>query len=201
MKRFGIPREEAPLRLPWFQASPTSAVVVVASLFALVLAVRLVVGDTPDDAVSMLYALPVALAATAFGRVGGLVAGLVAVALFAGWVVAIDADLTWLGWASRIVPLVLLGVLLGDASQRLAAAERKRQALEAAAQQHRNAAEISDSLLQGMSAAKWALEAERYDVAGTTLEETIAKGQRLVADLLRGAELRPGQSGPPPDRT
>lgn len=46
----------------------------------------------------------------------------------------------------------------------------------------------------------WALEPERHDVAGSTREETIAKDQRLVADLL-GAELAPGRTGPAPDRS
>lgn len=182
--------------LPWFRAHPSRTVAVVVVLFGGVLATRLLAGDAPADAVSMLYALPVALAALAFGRVGGLAAGVVAVALVAGWVLAHDADLSWLGWVARVVPLLLLGVLLGDASQRLTHLERERRALEAAAQRHRDAAEISDSLLQGMSAAKWALEADRREVALETLDQTIAKGQRLVADLLRGADLAPGRRPP-----
>lgn len=179
----------------WFQAHPIGALGVIAVLFGAVLAARVWTTDAPADAVSLLYALPVALAAVAFGRVGGLAAGLLAVGLLVGWAAGLGVDLTWLGYAARIVPLVLLGVLLGDTSERLAAAERSRHALAAAAQRHRDAAEISDSLLQGMSAAKWALETERIDVARETLEDTLAKGQRLVSQLLRGADLAPGGEG------
>lgn len=196
MKDFRVAREGALPRAPWFHSHPAWAAAVIVALFGLVLATRLVAGDGPADAISMLYALPVALAATTFGRSGGLVAGLVAVGLFVVWAVGQGADLTWLGWAARIVPLLLLGFLLGDASERLIAAERRRRDLEAAAQRHRDAAEISDSLLQGMSATKWALEAGRNDVALETLEATIVRGQRLVSDLLRDAELAPGRQGP-----
>lgn len=185
---------------PWFRTHPRWAVAVVVSLFAGVLATRLLAGDAAGDAAGLLYVLPVALAAVAFGRRAGLGAGLVGVALVVVWAVARDADISWLGWVSRVVPLLLLGTLLGDATERLEAAERRRRELEAAAQRHRDAAEISDSLIQGMTAARWALEAERHDVALTRLEETIAQGQRLVSDLLRGADLAPGKhAAAPPD--
>lgn len=185
---------------PWFRAHPRWAVAVVVALFAGVLATRLLAGDAAGDAAGLLYVLPVALAAVAFGRRAGLVAGLVGVALVVVWAVARDADISWLGWVSRVVPLLLLGTLLGDATERLEAAERQRRELEAAAQRHRDAAEISDSLIQGMTAARWALEAERHDVALTRLEDTIAQGQRLVSDLLRGADLAPGKhAAAPPD--
>jgi signal transduction histidine kinase len=169
-------------------------------MFGAVLALRLLDGDAAENAISLLYTLPVALAAVTFGRRGGITSGLVAVALVAVWVVVSDVDLSWLGWLTRLVPLLLLGTLLGDASERLTREQRRRSELEAAAQRHRDAAEISDSLLQGMSAAKWAIEAERHDLAAQTLEETINKGQRLVSDLLRGADLAPGRSAArPPD--
>jgi signal transduction histidine kinase len=169
---------------------------VVVALFAGVLATRLLAGDGAGDAAGLLYVLPVALAAVAFGRRAGLAAGLVGVALVVLWAVLRNADISLLGWVSRVVPLLLLGVLLGDATERLGAADLRRRELEAAAQRHRDAAEISDSLIQGMTAARWALEAERHDVALRTLEETISRGQQLVSDLLRGADLAPGRQVP-----
>ena len=183
---------------PWFRAHPRWAVAVVVSLFAGVLATRLLVGDGAADAAGLLYTLPVALTAVAFGRRAGLGAGLVGVALVVLWAVVRDADISWLGWVSRVVPLFLLGALLGDATERLERAELRERELEAAAQRHRDAAEISDSLMQGMTAARWALEAERYDVALLRLEETIVQGQRLVSDLLREADLAPGRHLTPP---
>ncbi len=184
---------------PWFRTHPRWAGGVIVSLFAAVLAARFLAGDTAGDAVSLLYALPVALAAVAFGRRAGIGAGLLAVVFVLVWVTARDADLSWLGWVARVVPLLLLGARLGDAAERLDHAEQRRRELEAAAQRHRDAAEISDSLIQGMTATRWALEAGRYDVGLSTLEDTIAKGNRLVSDLLRGADLAPGRHTSPPD--
>ena len=181
---------------PWFDSHPRWALAVVAALFAGVLATRFLAGDAAGDAAGLLYVLPVALAAVAFGRQAGLAAGLVGVALVVLWAVVRDADISLLGWVSRVVPLLLLGGLLGDATERLGAADLRRRELEAAAQRHRDAAEISDSLIQGMTAARWALEAERHDVALRTLEDTISRGQQLVSDLLRGADLAPGRPVP-----
>jgi hypothetical protein len=178
---------------PWFRAHPRWAAVVVALLFAGVSVTRLLADDSAENAAGLLYTLPVALAAVTFGRRAGLAASAVALVLIVVWAITRDYDLSWLGWVSRVVPLLLLGGLLGDATERLEASQRRRQELEDAARRHRDAAEISDSLIQGMTAARWALEADRPDVAVTTLEDTVARGQRLVSDLLRGADLGPGQ--------
>jgi signal transduction histidine kinase len=160
---------------------------------------RLLADESPRDAAGLLYVLPVALAAVAFGRRGGLVAGAAAVTLVVVWALVQDFDLSWLGWVSRIVPLLLLGTLLGDATERLEAAVRRQEELEAATRRHRDAAEISDSLIQGMTAARWALEAGQDEVALTTLEDTIRRGQQLVSDLLRGADLGPVRLPTPED--
>jgi signal transduction histidine kinase len=190
-----VPRPRTPDEAPrpWFRAHPRGAAAVVALLFVGVFVTRLLADESPRDAAGLLYVLPVALAAMSFGRRGGLAAGLFGVSLVVAWALVQDFDLTWLGWVSRVVPLLLLGGLLGDATERLEAAQRRQQQLETAARRHRDAAEISDSLIQGMTAARWALEADRPDVAITTLEDTVARGQRLVSDLLRDADLGPGR--------
>ena len=121
------------------------------------LSLRLLHG-TPADAYSMLYALPVALVATTFGLLAGTVAGLVAVGLTVLWAVVQDASITPAGWASRVLPLLLLGVLLGHATDRARRAEIERRRLEAAALLHREAIEINDSLVEGMAAATWSLD-------------------------------------------
>ena len=194
------PRLPDPFDLPWFRRHPRRAAAVVVAMFVAVLCTRVLADDSVEDAAGLLYVLPVALAAVAFGRRAGLVASMVAVALLVTYAVARDFDISWLGWVSRVVPLLLLGTLLGDATERLAAAAQRERELEAAAQRHRDAAEISDSLIQGMTAARWALEADRSDVALTTLEATISRGQQLVSDLLRGADLGPVRGVPtPPD--
>ena len=178
---------------PWFLRHPLGTLAVASALFAAVMVLRFVDGDDVGDVVNMLYVLPVALIATAFGRTAGLGAGLLAVGLVAVWVVAADVDLSWVGWTTRIVPLVLVGLLIGDAAERQAAAERRQLELEAAAQRHRDAAQISDNLIQGMAAAKWALEAERYAEGLGLLEATLEEGHKLVSDLLREADLAPGR--------
>jgi hypothetical protein len=173
---------------PWFRARPRTALVVAALLYAGVFVLRYA-AENRADATVMLYTLPVALVGLAFGRRAGVVAGALAVALTATWVLTVDLDLTWVGWASRIVPPLLLGVLVGDASDRLAAAEEQRRVLEAAAQRHRDAAEVNDTLVQGMAAARWAFEGGRHEAGLRTLEETLAQGHELVSKLLRDADM------------
>jgi signal transduction histidine kinase len=195
------PEQVTDNRLPWFRSHPRLALAVAVLLAAAVFVLRLTAGGA-DDVVNLLYTLPIALVALAFGRTAGITAGLLAVGLVVTWVWVRDVDLSALGWASRVVPMLLLGGLLGDASDRLAAASTRQRELEAAAQRHRDAIEINDSLVQGMAAAKWSLEAGRVESGMRTLEETLAHGQRLVSKLLREADMGvdghrpPAASGP-----
>jgi glucose-6-phosphate-specific signal transduction histidine kinase len=188
---------------PWFRRRPGVTVVVAVVLYAGVLALRLLLGG-PQDALSLLYVLPVSLLAMAFGLRGGALAGVVAVLLMAAWVLLDDVEMSWLGWASRIVPMLLLGLLLGDASDRLRRTEAQRREMHAAARLHREAIEINDSLIQGMAAAKWSLEAGRIETGLSTLNATIEQGHQLVSGLIRDAGMgmrdgRLSESAPPPD--
>jgi hypothetical protein len=169
---------------------------VAAVLYAAILAVRLL-DPHPSDAPSLLYVFPVSLVAVAFGPRAGISAGLVAVALVVVSVVVDDVSLTAAGWASRIVPLVILGALLGDASERVRRAEAEKQRLEAAALLYREAIEINDTLVQGMVASRWALEAGRQDAGLQTLEQTIGQAQELVSGLIR----RAGTDSPDPSHS
>jgi signal transduction histidine kinase len=174
--------------VPWFRRRPGLAVALALAMFAGVLALRLTAG-TAVDAFSMLYALPIALVATALGRRAGAAAGLAAVALTVVWAVSHDVSLTPTGWASRIVPMLLLGVLLGDASARVQRSVVERVRLEAGALLHRQAIEIHDSLVQGMAAAKWSLEAGDSRNAAALLDRTIAQAHALVSDLIHRAGM------------
>jgi hypothetical protein len=173
---------------PWFRKRPTLVVLLAMTLFGAVLVLRMTTG-TVADAYSMLYALPVALLAVAFGMRAGLAAGVLAVGLIVLWATTEDVSLTVTGWASRAVPLLLLGVLLGDASGREARAEAERRRFEAAALLHRQAIEINDSLIQGMAAAKWSLEAGSIDAGIKTLDGTLAQAHDLVSGLIRQAGM------------
>jgi hypothetical protein len=173
---------------PWFRERPYFTVAASALLYLGIFVPRLFFG-TPRDAYSMLYVFPVALLATAFGRRIGALAGVVAVALIVAWALIDQVELSFIGWASRILPLLLLGALVGDAADRLARAEAERIRLAAAALLHREAIEINDSLIQGMSAAKWSLEAGRSETGLQTLNDTIAQGHALVSGLIREAGM------------
>jgi hypothetical protein len=173
---------------PWFRRHPGLALMVAGALYAAVLFLRLLTG-TPTDAYSMLYALPVALLAITFGLRAGAAAGLVAVGLTLFWTLVKDVSLTPTGLASRLLPLLLLGVLLGQAAGRTRRAEMARRRLEAAAQLYRQAIEINDSLVQGMAAAKWSLDSGRVDHGREILDETLVQAQELVSQLIRRADM------------
>lgn len=185
IQRLVVARAEA----PWFRRRPLMAVALSGLLFAGIFVLRLSFGTDTSEGITMLYALPVTLLALALGVRGGVAAGLTAVALVAVWVVVDAVDLSVLGWASRTLPHLLVGLLLGDASDRLQRSERLRQAHEIAELRHRQAVEINDTLVQGMAAAKWAMEAGRHDRALEALDETLETGQRLVSDLMRDADM------------
>jgi K+-sensing histidine kinase KdpD len=184
-----MPAQSLP-RGPWFRDRPAATILVTAASYLAVFALRITVGDATDT-ISMLYALPVALVAVAFGRRAGTVAGAISVALIAVWTLVDGVTLSGIGWVTRSLPLLLLGYLLGDAVDRFRRVEAERRALEAAAQRHRDAVEINDTIVQGMSSAKWALEMGDADAGLQRLSETITVSRRLVSDLLRDGGLSP----------
>lgn len=181
----------------WFQQRPRLALAVIAALFATVFALRLSAG-TPVDAYSMLYILPVALAATAFGQRGGVSGGLVALLLIVVWTLARDVTLSPSNWATRVVPILLLGILLGGATDRARRAEAERRRLEHAALLHRQAIEINDSLIQQMSAAKWSFEAGQTDAGLEALTVAVHDAQELVSALIRRADMSNRSEPVPP---
>ena len=174
--------------LPWFRSRPELTVVVIVALYVAVFVLRITTG-TVMDATNMLYTLPIALAAVSFGRRAGLLAGLGAVALVVAWVLIDSIDLTAFGWFSRIVPMLMLGLLLGEASDRLRRANDRWRGLSAATQRHRDAVEINDTLVQRMVAARWSFEAGRPDAGLQTLDQTIELGQELVSKLMRESDM------------
>jgi hypothetical protein len=183
---------------PWFGRHPEVALLVIGALYVCVFLLRLLAGSAVD-ASSMLYVLPVALAATAFGRTAGVAAGLMAVGLIGAWALLKDVSMGPGAWGSRIIPMLLLGYLLGSAMDRLRRAERDRRELELAAVLHREAIEINDSLIQRMTAAKWAIEAGQVEATERMLSEAMDEAQRLVSDLISRAGM--GERAEPLGRT
>ena len=178
------PRSVSSGLAPWFSRRPAVTVAIAALLYVGVFALRLA-EDAVEDPITLLFCLPIALLAVAFGLRVGVVAGVIGVVLLAVWVLVDGVNLSAVGWATRVVPMVLLGELLGDAADRLRRSEAARHRLEAAAQRHRDAAEINDSIVQRVAAAKWALEAGRPERALDIITDTIEIAQELVAELLR----------------
>jgi K+-sensing histidine kinase KdpD len=161
---------------------------VAAALYAAVLGLRFSVHSV-EDPITLLFCLPIALLAVAYGLRAGLFAGLSGVLLVAIWVSVEHVSLSVLGWATRLIPMLLLGVLLGDAVDRLRRSEEERRRLEAVAQRHRDAVEFNDSVVQGLSAAKWSLEAGRADRGLEIVTQTLDAAQDLVSELLRDADM------------
>ncbi|GAA2806777.1 hypothetical protein [Kribbella solani] len=181
-------------RDPWFRLHPRTALAVAIALSAGVLSLTVFTGKPGDD-YFFLYVFPVALIAITFGSRAGTVAGLSAVALVIGWVALRDVSLSAGGWGARVVPLVMLGLLLGRASDRQRQAEAERRQLEAGALLHQEAIEINDSLVQGMAAARWSLEAGQLEAGLKILDATLGEAQELVSDLIRRAGMS-RHSGP-----
>ena len=168
---------------PWFWLNPELAMVVSIVLFVGIFVLRWSVGEVADS-IAMLYVLPVALLALSFGFRVGLGAGVLAVSLFAIWMVSAGESLSPLGWLSGVTPLLLVGALVGIATERIREANRvERHAMEVALLE-REAAEINDSVVQQMAATKWLLESGRVDEAIELLVETMTTAQQLVTRAL-----------------
>ncbi len=189
---------------PWFRAHPGVVVAAAVGLTAAIFASRLATGDA-GDGLLFLFVFPICLLAMSFGARIGLLAGAVSVGLIGLWVSMDQIDLTTIGWISRVGPLLFLGLLLGDAADRLQRADEARQAFELSQQAHRQAVEVNDSLIQGMAAARWALESGRPERAAELLDDTIGQGRQLVSRTLRsagmGADGLRGDLAPAPTAT
>lgn len=180
-----------PASVPWFGLHRSWATAVAAALFAIVFAARLMVSGV-EEPISLFYVLPIALVAMAWGLRGGLVSASVGLALVVAWTAIDDVTLTPLGWAIRILSLGLLGLLVGRAADELEEARRTERELVATQQREREAAEINDSIIQGLVAAKWLLESGEQERSLVYLTESIERTQALVVDLLRQGPLTPG---------
>lgn len=182
---------EPETRRPWFRQEPELAIVVAVVLYASIFVWRILEPE-PADAISLMYSFPIALLAFAFGLRAALGGALLGIVLIAAWTWTNDVHLPWDAWLSRAGALILLGVLLGFAVDQLERSEHRRQRLEAAAMRQRDAAEINDSIVQSLSAAKWAFEAGQTERGIAVVDETLGIAQDLVAHLLRDAAVATG---------
>jgi glucose-6-phosphate-specific signal transduction histidine kinase len=176
---------------PWYRSHSYAALLIAASLFAGVSVARYF-SDGSGEAIDILYSLPIALLAMSFGLSGGLVGAAVGFSLFTIFELADSAgDIDAAGWIARAAGLLLLGVLLGRATDQIKAGQMRtlaeqeqRRRLEETAHRQAEALEISDSILQHLVAAKWMVERGRDEDAIEILTSTLETGQRMVAELL-----------------
>lgn len=174
---------------PWFRRYPRWAALVGTVLFAVVFAARVLMPEDPGSGLTSFFLLPVALFALGWGLRGGVLAGLVAGLLTLAWVVIDDVDLSALGWLSRLVPQLVVGALLGQAADHIEASQQARRAHALAMLRHRQAVELNDTLIQGMAAAKWSMEAGQTEAGLSGLTETLELGHQMVSELLREADM------------
>ncbi len=185
---------------PWFQQRPQWAMTVAAGLYVAVGAASAWLGRD-RNLVAVALVLPVSLLAVAFGRRGGIGGGAAAVLLYVVWSVHPGhPGLGAAGWTGA-ASLVVVGVLLGEAVEDLAASERGRRQAEEVARRHREATEINDKIVQSVAVAKWAFEAGNTQRGLEILEETVGEGQRLVSALLNDngrvtTKISPGIESP-----
>lgn len=175
---------------PWFVDRPRSTLATAAAVCLGAFGMLLAGGDTATSA-PLLFCLPIALLATTFGLRGGLAGAATATGLVVLGAIARHVALGPLGWLARVGPLLLLGLLLGDAMDRLRRAEAARMRLEEAERRHREAIQLNDTIVQSLSAAKWALEASDLTGGLAIVDDTLVQSNRMVSDLIRGARLRP----------
>lgn len=155
-------------------------------LFISIFVLQLLIHGTADS-LSELYVLPVALVAFAFGYRAGMIAGVAAVGLLVLWALVTGTALSPLGWASSISLILLVGALVGASADRIREARRAERYAYAISLMQRDAAEVNDSVVQSIAAAKWMLEAGQIERAGALLDETATTAQGLVSRVL-GAE-------------
>ena len=140
----------------------------------------------PADAVALLYSVPVALLALVFGARGGAASALGAVGSLVAWALATGTGPGPVGWAGRVVPLLLLGVLVGVLADRLRA---HASAPAARVPQARRAVDAYDDLIQALTVAKWSLESGQAEQALGIVTEAVERGRREQPALAREAGL------------
>jgi hypothetical protein len=177
----------------WFRRHPVLAAAVAVALYGLVFGLRAGADDNSGviEAITMLYALPISLLAMAFGLRGGVAGGALGAVMVAVSAASSHLFVAPAGWFAWIAPMILLGVVLGTASDQLRDAADTERELWAASLRQREAAEINDAIVQGLAVAKWALESGATERSLEVLTTTMATAQQLVSDLLRDGDDQP----------
>jgi len=158
--------------------------VISAALFAVVLVLKLVVTE-PGWGFPLLYDIPVALLALAFGVRGGLIAAAVGMVLYTIGDVAADIHSNAAGYVSRALTFFVLGGLLGLYADRLRRADSVARRLAAIMEQTGDGVVVArpDGTLT-----EWNRGAAR--VLGYSAQEAIGSNLRLLTPPNRVDEHR-----------
>lgn len=153
---------------------------VAAALFSAILAVLFIVSD-PVQAASALFVVPIALLALSDGVRGGAVGALVATGLVALWIQADDIGLNLLGWSSRVVPFVIVGLLVGRYQELARSYERRRL-------DERYAEELHDRVVQALVVASYQLRDDGE--AKVAVDRALAGAKEIISERL--VDVEPG---------
>jgi PAS domain S-box-containing protein len=128
------------LRLRW------RSFLAIGALFALVFVIRQI-DDDPNDAITLLYVLPIVLLAGEVGLAGGIAGALVATALLGIWQAVSNADVDAVGFLVRALVFAFVGVAAGIGAERLRQAYRERQRLTGELEDQARHFELSRDLI------------------------------------------------------
>jgi hypothetical protein len=152
--------------------------------------------DDPRQAITVLYVVPIALAALAAGVRGGLASAALSTVLLGVWVAVKDVEIGMSGWVSRLVAFLLIGGLVGRYED-LARTLVRRHVEE------QTATEVHDGVVQSLVVAAYELRRGNNEGAEELVEEALASAKAIISTRLpavQPGDLRlPSRQPRPPD--
>jgi diguanylate cyclase (GGDEF)-like protein/PAS domain S-box-containing protein len=97
------------------------------ALFGAIFVARMATGEI-GNGITLLYVVPIVIAAVSLGRTAGILAGLLGLVLFATWSALQDPGLGLLAYASRGIAYLLVGAITGHMADRVRAAAGEAEA-------------------------------------------------------------------------
>jgi PAS domain S-box-containing protein len=112
--------------------------------------------------------------------------------------IASDGRVVWLKDIVHLVvregkPVESVGVMLDVTAQKEAAQYKLR--WEQAQEDHKRGLELNEEVVQGLAAAKYALDLHLSNQAGQTIGDTLGKAQRIVSELLAKSSTEGVEAG------
>lgn len=165
---------------PWYRRRAILAAVV---LFVAVTVLRALV-DSPREAITVLYVIPIAIVAIELGLAAGIAAAVISFVAFVVWDQVSDAGVTAVGYLSRACAFAGIAVVVGTLAERLRLAERRVSRMA-------EAEDFSSTVVQTLTVAHLALERGEIAEAREAVSQTLRAAVGMVGDHLPD-DLRPG---------